>query len=137
MEILIQKTRFGLAIRGASYDLNTTAIMGVNIQRLILTVFLVAGSLAGLAGALLGAKYTAYPTLGASMTNKAFVSAVVGGLGSIPGAVVGAMILGIGETMIAGYISSSLRDLFAYMMLVIILIVRPVGIMGRSSEDKA
>ena len=107
------------------------------IQRLILTVFLVAGSLAGLAGALLGAKYTAYPTLGASMTNKAFVSAVVGGLGSIPGAVVGAMILGIGETMIAGYISSSLRDLFAYMMLVIILIVRPVGIMGRSSEDKA
>lgn len=111
--------------------------MGVNIQRLILTVFLVAGSLAGLAGALLGAKYTAYPTLGASMTNKAFVSAVVGGLGSIPGAVVGAMILGIGETMIAGYISSSLRDLFAYMMLVIILIVRPVGIMGRSSEDKA
>ena len=137
VEILIQKTRFGLAIRGASYDLNTTAIMGVNIQRLILTVFLVAGSLAGLAGALLGAKYTAYPTLGASMTNKAFVSAVVGGLGSIPGAVVGAMILGIGETMIAGYISSSLRDLFAYMMLVIILIVRPVGIMGRSSEDKA
>ena len=133
VEILIQKTRFGLAIRGASYDLNTTAIMGVNIQRLILTVFLVAG----LAGALLGAKYTAYPTLGASMTNKAFVSAVVGGLGSIPGAVVGAMILGIGETMIAGYISSSLRDLFAYMMLVIILIVRPVGIMGRSSEDKA
>ena len=126
VEILIQKTRFGLAIRGASYDLNTTAIMGVNIQRLILTVFLVAGSLAGLAGALLGAKYTAYPTLGASMTNKAFVSAVVG-----------AMILGIGETMIAGYISSSLRDLFAYMMLVIILIVRPVGIMGRSSEDKA
>ena len=126
MEILIQKTRFGLAIRGASYDLNTTAIMGVNIQRLILTVFLVAGSLAGLAGALLGAKYTAYPMLGASMTNKAFVSAVVG-----------AMILGIGETMIAGYISSSLRDLFAYMMLVIILIVRPVGIMGRSSEDKA
>ena len=71
------------------------------------------------------------------MTNKAFVSAVVGGLGSIPGAVVGAMILGIGETMIAGYISSSLRDLFAYMMLVIILIVRPVGLMGRSSEDKA
>ena len=126
VEILIQKTKFGLAIRGASYDLNTTAIMGVNIQRLILTVFLVAGSLAGLAGALLGAKYTAYPTLGASMTNKAFVSAVVGGLGSIPGAVVGAMILGIGETMIAGYISSSLRDLFAYMMLVIILIVRPV-----------
>ena len=137
VEILIQKTRFGLAIRGASYDLNTTAIMGVNIQRLILTVFLVAGSLAGLAGALLGAKYTAYPMLGASMTNKAFVSAVVGGRGSIPGAVVGAMILGIGETMIAGYISSSLRDLFAYMMLVIILIVRPVGIMGRSSEDKA
>lgn len=137
VELMIQKTRFGLAIRSASFDLNTTAIMGVNIQKLILMVFLLAGSLAGLAGAFLGAKYTAYPALGSSMTNKAFVSAVFGGLGSIPGAVIGAMILGIGETMIAGYVSSSLRDLFAYLMLILILIFRPSGIMGKSSEDKA
>ena len=137
VEFLIQRTKFGLAIRGASYDLNTTAIMGVDIQRLILLVFLIAGALAGLAGALLGAKYTAYPALGSSMTNKAFVSAVFGGLGSIPGAVIGAMILGIGETMIAGYVSSSLRDLFAYALLVLILIIRPAGLMGKSSEDKA
>lgn len=137
VEFLIQRTKFGLAIRGASYDLNTTAIMGVDIQRLILLVFLIAGALAGLAGALLGAKYTAYPALGSNMTNKAFVSAVFGGLGSIPGAVIGAMILGIGETMIAGYVSSSLRDLFAYALLVLILIIRPAGLMGKSSEDKA
>ena len=137
VQVLIQRTKFGLAIRGASYDLNTTAIMGVDIQKLILLVFLMAGALAGLAGALLGAKYTAYPALGSSMTNKAFVSAVFGGLGSIPGAVIGAMILGIGETMIAGYVSSSLRDLFAYTLLVLILIVRPAGLMGKSSEDKA
>ena len=137
VEILIRKTRFGLAIRGASYDLNTAAIMGVNTQKLILFVFLLAGTLAGLAGAFLGAKYTAYPALGSTMTNKAFVSAVLGGLGSIPGAVLGALILGVGETMISGYISSSLRDLFAFALLIIVLIVKPNGLMGKLSDDKA
>lgn len=137
VEILIRKTRFGLAIRGASFDLNTAAIMGVNTQKLILFVFLLAGTLAGLAGAFLGAKYTAYPALGSTMTNKAFVSAVLGGLGSIPGAVLGALILGVGETMISGYISSSLRDLFAFALLIIVLIVKPNGLMGKLSDDKA
>ena len=88
VQLFIQKSRAGLAIRGASYSLDTTSLMGVNTQRLILIVFMIAGALAGLAGALLGAKYTAYPTLGTNMANKAFISSVVGGLGSIPGAVV-------------------------------------------------
>ena len=111
--------------------------MGVNVQKLILLVFLIAGSLAGLAGALLGAKYTAFPTLGTAMTNKAFISSVFGGLGSIPGAVLGAIILGIGETLISSYISSSMRDIFAYALLVIVLFVRPSGLMGKATEDKA
>lgn len=127
----------GLAIRGASYDLDATSLMGVNVQKLILLVFLIAGSLAGLAGALLGAKYTAFPTLGTAMTNKAFISSVFGGLGSIPGAVLGAITLGIGETMISSYISSSMRDIFAYALLVIVLFVRPSGLMGKATEDKA
>lgn len=137
VELLIRKTKFGLAVRGASYDLNSAAIMGIPVQKLVLLVFLIAGLLAGLAGALLGAKYTAYPALGSSLTNKAFVSAVFGGLGSIPGAVIGALTLGIGETMIAGYLSSSLRDLFAYILLILVLIMKPNGLMGKSSEDKA
>lgn len=137
VEVFIRKSRAGLAIRGASFDLDATSIMGVNVQKLILIVFMIAGSLAGLAGALLGAKYTAFPTLGTAMTNKAFISSVFGGLGSIPGAVLGAVLLGIGETMIASYLSSSMRDIFAYLLLVIVLFVRPSGLMGKATEDKA
>lgn len=137
VQLFIQKSRAGLAIRGASYSLDTTSLMGVNTQRLILIVFMIAGALAGLAGALLGAKYTAYPTLGTNMANKAFISSVVGGLGSIPGAVVGAMILGIGEVFISSYVSSAMRDIFSYTLLVIILFVRPSGLMGVDTGDKA
>ena len=137
VELFIKKSRAGLAIRGASHSLDATALMGVNVQMLILIVFMIAGALAGLAGALLGAKYTAFPTLGTAMTNKAFISSVFGGLGSIPGAVLGALLLGIGETFISAYVSSSMRDIFAYALLVIVLFVRPSGLMGVSSEDKA
>lgn len=137
VEIFIQKTRSGLAIRSASFDLDTTSLMGVDVSKLILIVFLIAGSLAGMAGTLLGAKYTAYPTIGTYMTTKAFISSVVGGLGSVPGAVLGAMVLGVCETMVAGYISSPFRDLFSYAILILILLVRPSGLMGKQSEDKA
>ena len=111
--------------------------MGVDTFKLILAIFLIAGSLAGVAGTLLGAKYTAYPSLGTFYTNKAFICAVFGGLGSLPGAVVGALILGVSEAMISAYVSTSLRDLFAYFLLIVILLIRPSGLMGKSSEDKA
>lgn len=136
VQYLITKTKVGLAIRGAAYDLTTASIMGINVRKLILIVFIIAGSLAGLSGVLLGTKYTAYPTMGV-LTNKAFISAVVGGLGSLPGAVIGALILGISETLISAYVSSSLRNLFAYGLLLVILIFKPTGLMGKSSEDKA
>lgn len=97
---------------------------------------IIAGSMAGLSGVFLGIKYTAYPTMG-NLTNKAFISAVVGGLGSMPGAVVGALILGVLETMISAYVSSALRNLFAYALLIVILLIKPTGLMGKSMEDKA
>lgn len=137
VELIIRKTKLGLAIRSASYSLEATSLMGVDTFRLILSIFLIAGSLAGVAGTLLGAKYTAYPSLGTFYTNKAFICAVFGGLGSLPGAVVGALILGVSEAMISAYVSTSLRDLFAYFLLIIILLIRPSGLMGKSSEDKA
>ncbi|MDL2273545.1 branched-chain amino acid ABC transporter permease [Oscillospiraceae bacterium OttesenSCG-928-G22] len=136
VELLIQKTKIGLAIRGAAFDLNTTSLMGVNVSQLILMVFLIAGSLAGLAGVFLGVKYTAYPAIGA-MTTKAFISAVFGGMGSLPGAMAGAMILGVMESLISGYISSSMRDIFSFSLLVIVLLIRPTGLMGKVSEEKA
>ncbi len=137
VELIIKKTRLGLAIRSASYSLEATSLMGVDTFKLILSIFLIAGSLAGVAGTLLGAKYTAYPSLGTFYTNKAFICAVFGGLGSLPGAVVGALILGVSEAMISAYVSTSLRDLFAYFLLIVILLIRPSGLIGKSSEDKA
>ena len=137
VELIIRKTKLGLAIRSAAFSLEATSLMGVDTFKLILAIFLIAGSLAGVAGTLVGAKYTAYPSLGTFYTNKAFICAVFGGLGSLPGAVVGALILGVSEAMISAYVSTSLRDLFAYFLLIVILLIRPSGLMGKSSEDKA
>ena len=137
LQAYITFTKDGLAIRSASVSMDYTALMGVDTDRLLMRVFLLAGMLAGVAGLFMGIKYTAYPRLGSVMTNKAFVSAVLGGLGSLPGAIVGAFILGVLEVMITGYVSSALRDMIAYGILIIVLIVRPSGLMGKSSEDKA
>ena len=137
VEWIIKKTKLGLAIRSASYSLEATSLMGVDTFKLILSIFLIAGSLAGVAGTLLGAKYTTYPSLGTFYTNKAFICAVFGGLGSLPGAVVGALILGVSEAMISAYVSTTLRDLFAYFLLIVILLIRLSGLLGKSSEDKA
>ena len=137
VEWIIKKTKLGLAIRSASYSLEATSLMGVDTFKLILSIFLIAGSLAGVAGTLLGAKYTTYPSLGTFYTNKAFICAVFGGLGSLTGAVVGALILGVSEAMISAYVSTTLRDLFAYFLLIVILLIRPSGLLGKSSEDKA
>ncbi len=133
---LINRTKQGIAIRAAAQDLETVGLMGVNTSRLITVVFFIAGSLAGLAGFFLGMKYTVFPTLGSSITTKAYVAAVFGGLGSLSGAVVGSILLGIFEMMIAGYISSGTRDIFVYLLLIVILLVKPSGLLGKKREDK-
>lgn len=137
LQAYISFSKDGLAIRGAAHSLQYTSLMGVNSDALLMKVFMIAGMLAGIAGLFMGIKYTAYPTLGSVMTNKAFISAVLGGLGSLPGAIIGAFILGIIEVMIAGYISSALRDMISFGILILVLIIRPTGLMGKSSEDKA
>ncbi len=132
---VVNKTRQGMAIRAAAFDLETVGLMGVNTNQLISLVFLVAGALAGLAGFFLGMKYTVFPQLG-NLTMKAYVAAVFGGLGSLPGAVIGSVFLGIIETIIAGYFSSTLRDIFVFALLILVLLVRPSGLMGAKREDK-
>ncbi|MCE5209522.1 MAG: branched-chain amino acid ABC transporter permease [Chloroflexi bacterium] len=134
--IIINKTKLGIAIRAAANDLDAIGLMGVNTNLLITIVFFIAGSLAGLAGFFLGMKYTVYPTLGSTITNKAYIAAVFGGLGSLPGAVIGSILLGIFEMLIAGYISSSARDIFVYLLLIVILLFRPCGLLGVKREDK-
>ena len=135
LQLFLVKTKWGLAIRAASYNLKTAGLMGVNVNRLISIVFFVAGLLAGVGGIFLSVRYTLYPQLGA-ITTKAFVAAVIGGLGSLPGAVVGSLILGLAEMMTAGFISSQFRDLVVFGILIITLIVRPTGLFGKSVGEK-
>ena len=105
LQVFLSTTKWGLAIRAASYDLKTAGLMGVNVNKLISIVFFVAGLLAAVGGIFLSVRYTLYPQLG-MITIKAFVAAVIGGLGSLPGAVVGSLILGLAEMLTAGFISS-------------------------------
>ena len=135
LQLFLQKTRWGLAIRAAACDLRTAGLMGVNVGLLIGIVFLVAGGLAAVAGIFLAMRYTLFPQLGA-ITIKAFVAAVIGGLGSLPGAVVGSFILGLAEMLSAGFISSQMRDIVVFSMLVITLLVRPTGLFGKQVGDK-
>ena len=136
LQIFLTRTKWGLAIRAASYNLQTAGLMGVNVNRLIAIVFFVAGLLAGVGGIFLSVRYTLYPQLGSMITTKAFVAAVIGGLGSMPGAVVGSLILGLAEMLTAGFISSQFRDLVVFAILIITLIVRPTGLFGKSVGEK-
>jgi branched-chain amino acid transport system permease protein len=133
--IFIYKTRIGLGIRASSYDVGTTGLMGVNVDMVSLAVFAISGLTAGLAGVFYGMKYTVYPSMGV-VSNKAFVASVIGGLGSLPGAVVGGVILGLLETMVSAYVSSKLRDMIAYLVMILILVFIPNGILGKSVKDK-
>ncbi len=134
--LIIGKTKIGLAIRATSYSAKGSTLMGVNVDRVIFVIFLLGGMLAGIAGVLFGMKYTVYPQIGI-ITNKSFIAAVFGGLGSLPGAVIGSILLGIIETMASAYISSSYRDLIAFTLLIVVLVVKPTGLMGKATEDKA
>lgn len=132
----LQHTKAGLGIRASAIDTVTAGIMGVNNGAVALLVFGISGVLSASSGIFCGIKYAVYPTLG-SMTIKAMIATVIGGLGSLPGAVVGSLLLGVLETLVAGYISSIYRDLFAFIVLIVILLFFPNGLLGRRrSTDK-
>ncbi len=133
---IIDHTKIGKAIQATSYNIKASALMGVNTDFIIIAIFLMGGFLAGIAGVLFGMKYTVYPQIG-GITIKSFIAAVFGGLGSLPGAVVGSVLLGIIETFTSGYISSQYRDLIAFVLLIAVLVFRPMGLMGKVTEDKA
>jgi branched-chain amino acid transport system permease protein len=135
LEFYISKTKAGTAIRAAACDMRTAGLMGINVDKLILRTFFISGMLAGLAGMFLGVKYNVYPTLG-NIQTKAMIGAIFGGLGSIPGAVYGALILGVLEVLVAGYISSTVRDIVVFCILIVLLLVKPNGLKGRSLEEK-
>ena len=135
LQLFLTKTKWGLAIRAASYNLRTAGLMGVNVNLLISIVFFVAGLLAAVGGIFLSVRYTLYPQLG-MITIKAFVAAVIGGLGSLPGAVVGSLILGLAEMLTAGFVSSQVRDLVVFALLIVTLLISPTGLFGKSVGEK-
>ncbi len=133
---IIEKTKIGLSIRATSYSIKGSTLMGVNVDMVIFIIFALGGLLAGLAGMLFGMRYTVYPQIG-NITTKSFIAAVFGGLGSLPGAVIGSILLGLIETMISGCLSSQYRDLISFALLILVLVVKPTGLMGKATEDKA
>ncbi len=133
---LINKTKFGLNVRAIACNANAARVLGVRVDQSIATVFVLAGSLAGAAGILYGMKYNVFPSMG-NVGLKAFIASVIGGLGSVPGAIVGAVLLGVLETFVAAYISSPLRDFFSFALLIVLLIVKPSGLFGVDVQDKA
>ena len=132
---VLYKTKQGVAIRASSVDTKTAGLMGINVNVISLIVFALSGIMAASAGTFFGLKYAVYPTLG-TISNKAFISSVIGGLGSLPGAVIGALLLGVLETMITGFVSSAWRDVFSFSLMIVILIFRPYGLMGKSKGEK-
>lgn len=134
--VFIDRTRMGKAIQATAYSMKASALMGINTDAIIIIVFAIGGALAGVAGVLYGMKYLVYPQIG-NITMKSFIAAVFGGLGSLPGAMIGAVFLGLIETFVSGYLSTQYRDLIAFIILIAMLVVRPSGIMGKSVEEKA
>ena len=133
--LFLYRTKWGLGIRASSIDILTASLMGINNDAVAFIIFALTGVLSSVAGIFYGIKYAVYPMMGI-VTIKAMIASIVGGLGSLPGAIVGSMILGILETLVSGYISSSYRDLFSFMFLIIILLFFPNGLMGKSGEEK-
>lgn len=134
---IIHKTKFGLSMRAVSYNLNAARLMGINPDKVIAMTFAIGSALAGVAGVLVGTYYQSVnPNIGMMYGLKAFVAAVLGGIGSIPGAVVGGIILGIAEVFGIAFLSSSYRDAIAFGILILILIIKPTGIFGKTMKEK-
>ncbi|MEN4099678.1 MAG: branched-chain amino acid ABC transporter permease [Anaerolineaceae bacterium] len=138
LNYVVRKTRVGKAMRAVAYDKQTASLMGINVNGIISITFAIGASLAGAAGMLYAIAYTQiFFWMGVIPGLKAFVAAVLGGIGSIPGALVGALIMGQTETLSAAYISTPMRDAIAFSILIIVLLIRPTGIFGEPTREKA
>jgi branched-chain amino acid transport system permease protein len=137
LQFLVFKTRFGRAMRAVSFDHRVAALMGIPVDRVIATTFMLGSGLAACAGLLYAIKDTAVqPLMGLNVGLKAFVAAVIGGIGHVPGAVVGALALGFCEELIVAGAASSWRDAVAFGFLIVVLLFRPEGLFGRAQAEK-
>jgi branched-chain amino acid transport system permease protein len=138
LQFLVKRTKIGVAMRAASYDKQAARLMGIDVDSVISFTFAIGAAFAGLGGVLYAIAYSSiWSQLGILPGLKAFIAAVLGGIGSIPGAFVGALIMGQAESMTAGYISTPMRDAVAFTILIVVLMIRPTGIFGEPSQEKA
>lgn len=134
---IIQKTKLGRMCRATQQDRKMASILGINTDRVISSVFVIGAAMAALAGVLVTLDYGAFDFyVGFIIGIKAFTAAVLGGIGSLPGAMLGGVILGLSEALFAGLISSDYKDVFSFSLLVIILIFRPSGLLGKPEVEK-
>lgn len=134
---LIYKTRIGIAMRATSQDSPTTSLMGINVNKIISITFSVGSVLGAAAGILIGLYYNSVVfNMGYTIGLKAFVAAVLGGIGNIPGTMVGGVILGLAESMGAILISAKYKDAFAFIILILVLLFKPTGLFGKKEVEK-
>lgn len=137
LQLLIQKTRIGKAMRACSQDLEASSLMGINVNRVISATFAIGSALAAAGGVMVGIYYNAvWPYMGTMAGMKAFAAAVLGGIGSVPGAMIGGLSLGVMEIMGVAYLSSSYKDAIAFAILILVLIIRPQGLLGQKTSKK-
>ena len=137
LSVFVNKTKLGTAMRAVSEDDGAAKLMGINVNTTISVTFAIGSALAAIAAVLYSSTYPLInPYMGSALGIKVFVAAVVGGIGIIPGAMCGGFIIGIAEALIKGYISSTLTDAFVFGILIVVLLVKPAGLLGKNIKEK-
>jgi branched-chain amino acid transport system permease protein len=137
LRIIVMNTKMGIAVRAVSNNLTAAALMGINNNNVISFTFIIGSSLAGAAGILYSINYPSIdPLMGMLPGLKAFIAAVLGGIGNFPGAFVGGLIIGLVETFTVGYLSPTYRDAIAFAILILILLIKPTGLFGKKDVEK-
>ena len=137
LQFIVKKTKMGKAMRAVSLDADAARLMGINVDTTISFTFMLGSAFAGAAGVMVGMYYVSIkPLMGYLPGIKAFVAAVFGGIGSIPGAMIGGYFIGLVEVMVSGYVNSMYKDAVVFAILILILIIKPTGLMGNAVREK-
>lgn len=134
--LFLTRTSFGIAMQATSQDLHMARLVGIKVRRVVAAAFMLGAAFAGVGGILVAPLFLAEPSMGGSLGLKAFVVCVIGGFGSLPGAVLGGLSLGVIETFASRYISSDYRDAYAFIILVAVLFLRPRGLFGEKISER-
>jgi branched-chain amino acid transport system permease protein len=133
LHVLLERTLVGMSIEAVAQDREGARLSGIDTRRVALLTFAISGALAAIAGSLIAPLVLVFPTMGAVVTLKAFVIVILGGMGSVPGAIVGGYLLALAETMAGTYVAFAFSELIAFALLVLVLAVRPTGLFAKGA----